>query len=194
MSNLKVRQLTIDAMLAAMCAVLGMVSIDLYSIKLTFEGFPVIVGALLFGPLDGALIGGVGTFVYQILKYGWDATTLMWVAPYVVSGLFVGLVAKHYKFNMTRKQLIPWVLANELLVCVLNTVGIYFGSKIQGWYHPGVVTGMLLTRIVVAVAKGVAYGAILPVLLDPVKKLIRQQNGKKKGRSVSVIETKTKEI
>jgi len=185
MKKFTVQQLTVDALLAAMCAVLGFVAIDMQSIKLTFEGFPVIVGALLFGPLDGALIGFVGTFVYQILRFGWDATTLLWVAPYVISGLFLGLVAKHYKFDMSKKQVLFWVILNELLTCGMNTVGIYIGSHIQGWYHPGVVLGMLLPRIGIALAKGVAYGVILPLLLDPLRKLVRQQEGKRR-KSVAV--------
>ena len=64
---MKTRQLTMDAVLAAMCAVLGAVSIDLGNLKLSFESLPVIIGALLFGPVDGLLIGGIGTFLYQFL-------------------------------------------------------------------------------------------------------------------------------
>lgn len=57
---MKTRQLTIDAMLCAACAVLGYVALDLGNIKVTFESLPILLGGLLFGPVDGMLIGGVG--------------------------------------------------------------------------------------------------------------------------------------
>ena len=57
-------------MLAAMCAVLGAVALDVGNLKITLESVPIIVGALLFGSLDGAAIGFVGTLVYQLLRYG----------------------------------------------------------------------------------------------------------------------------
>ena len=93
----KTRRLAFDAMLAAMCAVLGALSIDLGNLKITFEGFPVLLGALLFGPLDGLAIGGIGTLVYQLLRYGVSVTTPLWILPYMLAGLLVGLIAKGEK-------------------------------------------------------------------------------------------------
>ena len=49
---MKTKQLTLDAMLAAMCAVLGYVALDMGSIKITFESLPILLGAMLFGPVD----------------------------------------------------------------------------------------------------------------------------------------------
>ena len=77
MKTMKAKQMATDSMLAAMCAVLGAVSIDLGNLKVTLESIPIIVGALLFGPLDGAMIGFVGTFVYQVLRYGFSVTTFL---------------------------------------------------------------------------------------------------------------------
>ena len=41
---MKTRQLTLDAMLCALCAVLGYVALDLGSVKLTFESLPILLG------------------------------------------------------------------------------------------------------------------------------------------------------
>jgi uncharacterized membrane protein len=54
----KTKQLVINAMLAAMCAALGALALDMTSIKVTFESLPILLGALLFGPVSGAAIGG----------------------------------------------------------------------------------------------------------------------------------------
>ena len=63
---MKTRQLTMDAVLAAMCAALGSISIDLGNLKFSFESLPVIIGALLFGPVDGVFIGGIGTLIASL--------------------------------------------------------------------------------------------------------------------------------
>lgn len=67
---MKTRKLALNAVLAAMCAALGALALDLNSIKITFESFPILLGALLFGPLDGLAVGFVGTLLYQLLRYG----------------------------------------------------------------------------------------------------------------------------
>ena len=41
---MKTKQLTLDAMLAAMCAVLGYVALDMGNIKITFESLPILLG------------------------------------------------------------------------------------------------------------------------------------------------------
>ena len=80
------RRLAADAMFAAMVTVLGLVSI-------TIEAMPVFLGALMLGPVDGMVIGGIGTLLYQLLSYGVTATTALWIAPYVLLGLCVGAVS-----------------------------------------------------------------------------------------------------
>ena len=61
----KVKQLVINAMLAAICFVLAYFSLTFVNIKFTFESIPVHLGALFFGPAAGMAIGGIGTFLYQ---------------------------------------------------------------------------------------------------------------------------------
>ena len=57
------RQLTINAMMAAMCAVLGYIALDMGNLKVTFESLPILISDLLFGPVDGMIVGGMGTLV-----------------------------------------------------------------------------------------------------------------------------------
>ena len=75
MFNSKTKKLAMDSMLAAMCAVLGYLSLDFGNLKITFESVPILLGALLLGPIDGMAIGGVGTLLYQLVRYGVSVTT-----------------------------------------------------------------------------------------------------------------------
>ena len=159
-------------MLAAMCAVLGAVSLDFGSIKLTLESLPVMLGALLFGPVDGALIGLVGTLLYQALRYGLTVTTPLWVLPYVVCGLVMGVYAKKCGFALTTKKTILVSIIANLLVTTLNTAAMYLDSKIFGYYSYAVIFGAIVARYVVCVAKSVLFGVLLPPLVKYVRERV----------------------
>ena len=119
---MKTRKLALNAVLAAMCAALGALALDLNSIKITFESFPVLLGALLFGPLDGLAVGFVGTLLYQLLRYGVSVTTPLWILPYALAGLMTGCYAKRRGFSLTTGQTVGIVVAAEVLVTALNTL------------------------------------------------------------------------
>jgi ECF transporter S component (folate family) len=85
------KRLAADAMLAAMFVCLSLVSISLPNMKITLDSLPVLVAAFLFGPLDGLAVGLTGSFLNQMLTYGFTATTLLWILPAGLRGLLVGL-------------------------------------------------------------------------------------------------------
>lgn len=167
---MKTKQLTMDAMLAAMCAVLGYFSLNFGNLKFTFESLPVHIGALLFGPIDGMVVGGVGTLIYQLLQYGVTATTLLWILPYVLCGLVVGWYAKRGNFSLTGRQTVVLVVLSELLITCLNTAALYIDSHIYGYYTPTFITGVLGLRLAICVVKATAYGVVLPNVLKPVRR------------------------
>ena len=84
------RRLAADAMFAAMVTVLGLVSISTGNLKITVEALPVFLGALLLGPVDGLAIGGVGTLLYQLLRFGVSALDRAVCAAGAVRGRGVG--------------------------------------------------------------------------------------------------------
>ena len=170
MKRLSTRQLALDAMLAAMCAVLGYLALDFLNLKITFESVPVLLAALLFGPVDGMAVGGIGTLIYQLLRYGVSATTPLWILPYVLCGALVGLYARKSGFSLSRRRLVTVVVAAELMITVLNTGVLYLDSRLYGYYYPGIILGALALRLVLCVGKAVAYGLVLPVLMRPIRR------------------------
>lgn len=160
------QQLVTDAMLAAMAVALGFMSIRIGNImKISLEDFPVIFAALIFGPVDGMIVAGVGIFLYQLISYGITATTALWIIPFVVAGCIAGLYAKRAGFNNNRKELVAIFILCELLIWGLNSCAIYVDSKIYGYYYPGIVTSMLLIRLGTALGKGLVLGFVSqPVL------------------------------
>ncbi len=176
MRILNTKRLTIDAMLAALCAVLGYISLDLGNLKITFESLPILLGALLFGAQDGLLIGAIGTFIYQFLRYGLTATTVLWILPYVICGLLVGLYAQKKRFILSRKQVLMVVILNELLITILNTGVMYIDSKLFGYYSFVYIFGSFFLRLVICVGKAAAFGILLPKLIAVLRRTVVQYN------------------
>lgn len=168
--KINTRQLTLTAVLAAMCTVLGGFSLRLGgSFEFSFESVPVHVAALLFGPAEGALAGGIGAFVYQVLLsgYGITATTPLWILPYVMCGVVTGMLTR-------RGVKMPIVfLASELTVTGLNTVAIAADALLYSYYSTALVFGALAVKVVICAAKAIAYGALLPRLIKPLKGVVR---------------------
>ena len=168
----RTQQLVMDALLAAMCVVLGFMSIRIGNImKISLEDFPVIIAALMFGPVEGMIVGGIGIFLYQLLSYGITVTTVLWILPFVIVGAIAGLYAKKAGYNNSKKQIFFIFLVCEILVCLLNTGAIYADSKIYGYYYPTIITGMILIRLATAVGKGVVLGLISPPILKAMSKV-----------------------
>ncbi len=163
---MKTKKLAVNALLSAMCAVLGALSINLGNMKFTFEGLPVLISALLFGPADAMAVGGLGILIYQLLCYGVTATTLLWVLPYVVSGLLAGLYARGRGYELSRRQLAFLAFSTGILVLIMNTAALYIDSKIYGYYSPVFIFGSLPARIGVCLVKAAAYSTVLPGLIS----------------------------
>ena len=170
MTKSNTKQLAADAMLAAMCAVLGYLAIDVVRLKITFESVPILIGALLFGPLDGAAIGLIGPLIYQLLRYGVSATTALWILPYVLCGLLVGWYVKTRRFEPTQAQTLTIIVLAELMVTLLNTGVIYIDSRLYGYYTPTLITGSLALRVAICLVKALAYSFALPPLLDALRR------------------------
>jgi ECF transporter S component (folate family) len=162
-------RITRDAMLAAVCAVLGFIALDLGNIKITFESLPVLLAGFMFGPVDGMLVGGIGTLVYQLLRYGVSATTVLWMLPYIICGLITGLAALNKANRTDSKRILFIVIAVEILILIINTGVIYIDSKIYGYYSAAYVFGSLAVRIVICIVKSAAFGLVLPMLLRGLK-------------------------
>lgn len=169
---MRTRQLATDAMLAAMCAVLGYLSVDLGNLKITFESLPVLVAAFLLGPADGFIVGCIGTLIYQVLRYGLTATTVLWMLPYMLCGLLVGLYAKKMHFRLSKRQIAWAVVIGEVGILLLNTAVMAADSLIYGYYSKAYIFGSFWIRLAICVAKSVAFALILPGILQAIRKFI----------------------
>lgn len=173
-------RLTFNAALVAVYIVLSMpmLTIQFSNLKLTFEQFPVILGAILFGPMDGMIIGGVGEFINQLTTFGITPTTLLWIAPIIVRGAIVGIGTKIFKSMKPQaivQKRVPILFA---IVCVfsgichsvINTFALYVDSKLYGYYTYAGVFGVFVFRILLSVITSI----LIVVVITPILRALRR--------------------
>ena len=76
--SMSTRKLVVIAMMVAVYVVLNTVgTIRLGWINISVSALPIIVGALLYGPGGGLMVGLVGAFLGQLMTYGVTAELLV---------------------------------------------------------------------------------------------------------------------
>lgn len=164
------RKMVVSAMLAAMYVALCFAKIRIGTLQITVSSLPVIMGGLLFGPLWGFAVGFVGSFFEQLLNYGVDFTTILWLIPIGFRGLMVGGYAKRKKVELNRKQLCFILVLSSVVVTTLNTVSIYLHSVIWDYYTYAYVFGNALIRYVTGVITAVILVVVTPELMRLLRK------------------------
>lgn len=180
-TRFSVRRIAIDAVLIAMYFGLSLLSVEIGGIKLTFASLPTLICAMLFGPVDGFLVGFLGAFMEQMIKFGFTATTLLWVLPPAIRGLFVGVCALLLKKHMSVDAILstkrPYVyfvvtLISGAIVSVLNTLVFYVDAKMFGYYEYHMIFGVFWIRI----ASGLLSTLLMASIALPVVAALQRAN------------------
>ena len=143
MTNMQKKRLTytlcVLALLTAMMVLLTMtLSIQAPYGKLSFGSLPVVLAAMLFGPLEGAAVAVLGEFIVQVIgPYGLTPTTIIWVWPPAIRALVIGGAALWARRSGTRLERRPVVcyaacIIGANLTTVGNTIGMWLDSLV---YH-----------------------------------------------------------
>ncbi len=168
--NTKTRKITLTAILAALYLVLSFFSIDLRYMKISLAGLPVCLGAFLCGPLVGFEAGFLGAFLEQLLRYGFSATTLLWILPPACRGLLIGWYVRRLKFNVSSAQTAFILFISAILLTILNTIVIYLDSRLYGYYSFAYVFGNVITRIITGSVTALLYWLVMPPLLRAMRR------------------------
>ena len=173
-----VKRIAIDAVLIAMYFGLSWASVEIGGIKLTFVGMASIIAAMVYGPIDGFLVGFFGAFCEQMLKYGFTATTLLWLLGPAMRGLVVGCAKLIFKRSMSTENLLrnhrPYVffavsIFAGLVVSVLNTTAFYVDAKMFHYYTYELIFGVFWLRLLLAAASSLLMALVTLYLLAGVQ-------------------------
>jgi len=194
------KRMAIIAVMSALYIVLGLISINLGVIKITFASLTTITIAVLLGPLDAMGVALIGSFIEQlVLGYGLTPTTVLWMLPPIIKAGLYGLTAllyrRHHEETVEQNLLIYYAstIIIGLIVTALNTGVIILDAKIFG--YPDGLTGILIVmRFVSSILTSIAVAAIsIPIIKAIKPKFARFSNRKYvKGKVVIMKKEKNK--
>lgn len=175
--KMAVKRLAVNAMLIAIYVALRYFNIPFgNSFRFTLAPFPVILCALLYGPVDGLIVGLLGEFLSQILgPYGLTPTTLLWCLGETVRGGTLGLCSLLFlrKWLLSVNRPGAKQVAVILLCCVVTgvlaslgqTFALFVDSKMMGYYTYAMVFGVMVWRVLVYILLGGIFGGLsLPII------------------------------
>ncbi|MCD7769079.1 MAG: folate family ECF transporter S component [Oscillospiraceae bacterium] len=164
--NRNAERLVTDGLCAALYVVLASyLSLNLGPIKLSLDGLPILLGAMLFGPADGVIIALVGNFLSQLLgPYGLSATTALWMLPPALLGLLTGLYATRRGRNQNARRLFLPLLLFLAADTTLTTGVMWVDCQV---YHYAFATyaPYIVWRYAADLIKAVVYALLLPPVI-----------------------------
>ncbi len=176
----KIRRMAINAVMTAVYIVLSTyLAINMGGLKLTFEALPVVLCAVIFGPVDAMAVGFLGELLNQMLTYGFTPTTLLWILPIVARGLIIGMCVAAMKkkqglsgFLQPRNYISFLIIsiAASLIHSLLNTAAFYVDSKMLGYYSYHSVFGLLLVRLLGGILSAVIMSMVTVPLAAALKR------------------------
>ena len=164
------------ALLTAMMVLLKRtIAIETPYFKFSFASLPIVLGAMVFGPIEGAVVGLLGEFVAQVTgPYGLAPTTVLYVAPAAIRGVVVGLGAVWCRRTGKRIESRPVAC---YAICVAGAVFTTLGNTVSIWLE----SVMYHTEFMVHVpflpgrfATGIATAVIMTTVCIPLVHALRR--------------------
>ena len=175
MRKFNARRICYIALMAAMYYVLNLMEIRTPgNLHITFDALPIMVSALLIGPLDAALVALFGELLNQLI-YGLTATTVLWLVLPVIYALVIGMAAKKQPGEHLENRVVLCYVVCILAALVrtaANTAVIWADSVIYGYYSFAIVFGAAAVRFVT----GIIAAVLVATVAMPLVKLLRRQN------------------
>lgn len=155
------------------------IAIETPFIKINFASLPIMLAAMLFGPVEGMTVGLLGELIAQIIgPYGLAPTTPLYVAPAAVRGIVVGLGTLWCRRTGRRIENQPVVcytagIAGAILTTAANTVSIWLESLmyhtefmvhipfLPGRFATGIVTAVIVTTICIPLVHALRRSGVL---------------------------------
>lgn len=179
MPKFNTKRMCLIAVLAALSFLLNMLELKLPgNLKITFDSIPIVVAAMLFGPVDAVLAALMGEFFTQLLSpYGLTATTVLWLIPPALRGAVIGLAARACQRTGTpleRRTALCYTVCilASIVTTAGNTAGLWLDSVLMGYYSYALIFGSAVTRFI----SGMLTAAAITAAAIPLVDMLRRQN------------------
>ncbi len=151
MKNKKIstQLITVTGVLSALIIIVSFLPLKTLGLEITFSMVPVAIGAILYGPAAGGILGGVFGIVSFLQCFGYSpfGATLLGISPVktflvcvptrILAGLITGLV-----FNLLKdKKNLSYLIAS-ITAPVLNTL-FFMSALILAFYNTKFIQGFV---------------------------------------------------
>lgn len=157
--KLDTKTLVILALLVAMEIILNrFLSINAWNIKIGFSFVPIVIAAILFGPVHSAIVGGLGDFIGALLfpigAY-FPGFTLTAVLMGIVWGIFL------FKNQSIVRIGLATIINQFILGLVVNTywISVLYGSPYGPLFVTRIAQAFILTVVQILVIFGIEKAA-----------------------------------
>lgn len=176
-------KLCVLALLTAMMVLLKRtIAIETPYFKFSFASLPIVLAAMLFGPVEGAVAGLLGEFISQVTgPYGLAPTTVLYVAPAAIRGLVVGSGALWCRRSGRRMESRPVLcfavcVAGAILTTAGNTMSIWLECLmyqtsflahvpfLPGRFAAGIATAVGITAVCIPLVHALRRSGVLNAL------------------------------
>lgn len=141
------------------------------NLKISLSGLPIIIVSIFGGPIYGAATGLIGSFVSQMLSYGFSATTILWILPAVMRGVSMGLLFRAFKKSIKPHHLIIETCISSVVVTLFNTIAMIVDHKLYGSYTSlfTIYVGVPM-RLLTGVITAILFSLMLPTIVTSLNK------------------------
>lgn len=170
-------RLCITAIFAALYFVLtSWLTIRIGNLRISIASLPILILAIMYGPVESCGAAILGEFIYQLLNYGLTLTTPLWLLPPVIRALIVA-----FGYRMLKKgNDEPWhdrpiwfgllLIIAAIITTLANTGITWLDSVIYHYYSFAYVFGDFVVRLIT----GIVTAFVMSLILPPVVKALRK--------------------
>ena len=176
MQNTKnIKKLCGSAVMAALFVALEYLSATLGkmlfsdSYQLPLGCFPLLLAAVLYGPLWASGAAFVGAFLSQVITYGVDWSTLLWILPTVIYTLSAALLYIAFRRNNNRLLLGAEFFVCSIILSVLNVAVNYIFNYVQNLSN-----ALLKVFLPIKLGFGLVFAFVFAVIVPPIVNRIRK--------------------
>ncbi len=142
--------------------------------KISFSALPVMIIAVICGPVWAMGTGLVGAFLGQLIgPYGLTATTLLWCMPAVVRAVSFGLLFILLKRSLKPSALSVSAVISSILVTATNSLVMYLDALIYK-YPIEIFEVTVIYRIIIGIISAVVFAFILPPIINAISKALEK--------------------
>ncbi|MCQ2458262.1 MAG: ECF transporter S component [Clostridia bacterium] len=178
MGKMTTKRLCLVAVFAALYFVLTMyLTIRIGNITVTLASLPILILAVMYGPMESTVAAGLGELIHQLLSWGLTVTTPLWLLPPIIRGLIVAFGCRVIKSRNTVKE--PWerpvafvilLVAAAVVTTLANTGITWLDSVIFGYYSKAYVFGDFVIRLFTGIGTAIVMSLVLPPVVKALKR------------------------